>query len=564
MANPFSSTIGALTLLCLPSLVGDEARKPGHAEPAGLSERSPEILLAQAGGTVPDTPGLPGPGVLAARMRAAAAGGRSLYVDAVRGNDQTAESDQLARPYANLEAAFLSARTNDTIYIGPGIYQATNRLILRSGMRVIGSGVAQTVVRKAGLADRQGVVIVFDGDLRSGSANLGCYIGHLTIDANAPNLPLRDEHTMCGAIVTGDHATIEHVRLLNLRGSLTGALEGFGLVANGGTNLLIRSCSVEDYRGGYVSLIHMGGSGPVRRGSGVVRDNSINGGYVHGHVANGIGIAGARGSWVVNNRIVGVKNGVYADTGDLRDLVIEGNSITISNSVFGGVGVYLVTSVEAQQFDGIRVAHNAIRTFGRDALGIQILHSSTTLGRAIRLQGNTIFKEDANLRAGIRIRQLERAIIDSNVITGADTGVWLLEGTEDTRVFDNVFLMTAVAVTNAGTGTVLHRTPAAVLSVADAPTIETDARLAHHFRVTLGGNRLLANPTGGYDGQRVTWEIVQDRTGRRTLRFDSKFVFGVDLPTVTLSTTAGRRDFLTAVYDATADRWFVIDLKRGY
>lgn len=103
-----------------------------------------------------------------------------------------------------------------------------------------------------------------------------------------------------------------------------------------------------------------------------------------------------------------------------------------------------------------------------------------------------------------------------------------------------------------------------VTTLTDAATIATDASLGNHFRVTLGDNRTLGNPTNPADGQKVTWEIIQDVTGSRTLALDTKFAFGTDIPGITLTTTASKRDFLTAVYNSTADKWYVISFVKGY
>ena len=44
----------------------------------------------------------------------------------------------------------------------------------------------------------------------------------------------------------------------------------------------------------------------------------------------------------------------------------------------------------------------------------------------------------------------------------------------------------------------------AAVTLTDAATIATDASLGNLFRVTLGGNRTLGNPTNPVDGQKVT------------------------------------------------------------
>lgn len=104
----------------------------------------------------------------------------------------------------------------------------------------------------------------------------------------------------------------------------------------------------------------------------------------------------------------------------------------------------------------------------------------------------------------------------------------------------------------------------ATAALTDAATIATDASLANAFRVTLGGNRTLGNPTNPTNGQRCIWEIIQDGTGSRTLALDTKFAFGTDIPSITLSTTANKRDFLGAVYNSTTDLWYVVAFVKGY
>ncbi|MDN5274275.1 MAG: hypothetical protein JWP06_176 [Candidatus Saccharibacteria bacterium] len=108
--------------------------------------------------------------------------------------------------------------------------------------------------------------------------------------------------------------------------------------------------------------------------------------------------------------------------------------------------------------------------------------------------------------------------------------------------------------------------PLAVAPVAltDAPTIATDASLGNLFRVTLGGNRTLGNPTNPIDGQKVIWELIQDVTGSRTITLGSNFTLGTDITSITLTTAVNKRDFLGAVYNATTGKWYVIAFTKGY
>lgn len=102
------------------------------------------------------------------------------------------------------------------------------------------------------------------------------------------------------------------------------------------------------------------------------------------------------------------------------------------------------------------------------------------------------------------------------------------------------------------------------VTLTDAPVIVTDARVSNRFRVTIGGDRQLGNPTHPVnDGQQIVWEIVQDPTGGHVLTYDSQFVFG-DQVTGVISTGANTRSFLTAIYDSGSNKWYVVGCVTNY
>lgn len=106
---------------------------------------------------------------------------------------------------------------------------------------------------------------------------------------------------------------------------------------------------------------------------------------------------------------------------------------------------------------------------------------------------------------------------------------------------------------------------AGVASLADASTILVNAALGCTFRVTLGGNRTLANPTNPTDGQRIIFEITQDSTGSRTLSFGSAYIFGTTVTSPTLSTSPGTVDVLGfAFVGGSVNRWRCLAVALGY
>lgn len=86
------------------------------------------------------------------------------------------------------------------------------------------------------------------------------------------------------------------------------------------------------------------------------------------------------------------------------------------------------------------------------------------------------------------------------------------------------------------------------VTLTDGPSIEIDASLSNVFRVTLGGNRALQNPTNLSDGQTIVILVRQDATGGRTLTYGSSYRWPGGAPTLT--TTANAINAIACVWDA--------------
>lgn len=107
-------------------------------------------------------------------------------------------------------------------------------------------------------------------------------------------------------------------------------------------------------------------------------------------------------------------------------------------------------------------------------------------------------------------------------------------------------------------------TPSGVVALTDAATIAVNASLGNDFRVTLGGNRTLANPSSPVDGQKILFQVTQDSTGNRTLAYSSAYEFGTGLASPTLSSGAGVTDLLGFVYNATKAKWLFAAFVSGF
>jgi len=91
------------------------------------------------------------------------------------------------------------------------------------------------------------------------------------------------------------------------------------------------------------------------------------------------------------------------------------------------------------------------------------------------------------------------------------------------------------------------------VTLTDGATVTIDADVSNNFQLTLGGNRTIANPTNMRKGGVINLVLRQDGTGSRTVTWGSKWDFGAAGAPV-LSTGANKVDFVSAYYNATADK----------
>lgn len=105
-----------------------------------------------------------------------------------------------------------------------------------------------------------------------------------------------------------------------------------------------------------------------------------------------------------------------------------------------------------------------------------------------------------------------------------------------------------------------------VVAMSDGATITPNLDLGKVFTVTLGGARTLGTPINGIDGHSYIFIISQDATGSRTLGYSPFYRFGTDVTSPTLSTTAGRNDYIGMVYKVRGNKksMDVVAVSLGY
>ncbi len=97
----------------------------------------------------------------------------------------------------------------------------------------------------------------------------------------------------------------------------------------------------------------------------------------------------------------------------------------------------------------------------------------------------------------------------------------------------------------------------APVSLTDGPTIAIDAARGDYFRVELRGNRTLAEPTNGTDGQRILIEALASGA-QRTLTLNPSILLttGINRP---ITVPLDKRWFASMVY-VEATGWVIIVL----
>jgi hypothetical protein len=104
-----------------------------------------------------------------------------------------------------------------------------------------------------------------------------------------------------------------------------------------------------------------------------------------------------------------------------------------------------------------------------------------------------------------------------------------------------------------------------VTTIVGANPITPDASVANTIIVTVGTATVINGPTNGYDGQKLTFRLVQDVTGH-TVTFSTgsgNFRFGTDITSFTAS-AANKTDYVGVIWTSSANVWDIVSIIQGY
>jgi hypothetical protein len=104
----------------------------------------------------------------------------------------------------------------------------------------------------------------------------------------------------------------------------------------------------------------------------------------------------------------------------------------------------------------------------------------------------------------------------------------------------------------------------AVVGLGGTGTIAVNATQGNDFRVNLGGDVTIANPTGAVDGQRITFQITQSSGGSNTVSWGTAYSFGSAGGPPKLSTSGGATDVIGFIYNAAKGAWLCVGSATGF
>ncbi len=247
-------------------------------------------------------------------------------------------------------------------------------------------------------------------------------------------------------------------------------------------------------------------------------------------------------SGAVQNGFTEISGASGIFTASLSGATITGTSVQATNIT--GVTIVGTTTVSGATITGTSV--QATNITGVTIIGTTTVSGATVTGTSVQatnITGVTIIGTTTVSGATVTGTSVQATNITGVTIIGTTT----VSGATITGTTGNFTTLNATTINGTISGYGALDTAnvwtkgqrGEITTLTDAATITIDLADSNNFKVTLGGNRQLGNPSNMISGQSGAIWITQDATGSRTLNYDSVWDFaGGSAPTLTTSGTA--------------------------
>jgi hypothetical protein len=257
---------------------------------------------------------------------------------------------------ANFDANMDALPQNSTIHVMAGLYP-THGISLRSGIKVLGSGIDVTILQLPSVAIDNSLVIGSAG--QAGISTTNIEISDLTCDGNYTS----GTATISGVSLEGTKHAIRRVKVENLARMSTSGSEAWGIIiVNYGLDHsdgnIIEDCEVSGFHnclpGSNLSAIGFLGSSSTPQPIGIIRDNRVfgdttnivfayisqPGSIVEGNYAHGVTVGvrsegGQTNVLIINNIFRDCEVGLdYEGVGN-QNMTVAFNEMDVTNGPFG-------------------------------------------------------------------------------------------------------------------------------------------------------------------------------------------------------------------------------------
>lgn len=245
---------------------------------------------------------------------------------------------------------------------------------------------------------------------------------------------------------------------------------------------------------------------------------------------------------------------------------LNGNIAALGSGPFlsltGGTlsGALLVSAASQPTTTAREVISQASGKLGLAFTGLAIDASTSTDGLGFYLLHNA-----ANNRQLGLVDTLIGPVGAANIIRfGFTPGAAIDAFTGDLSAPQPLSLGNATALTTMpGVVTFLKAPVYAVGSIAGTGTVTPVATAGPTFTSTVSNTLTINGPSAGYDGQKITFRIINDASHSVTLATGSgNFRFGTDITAYTNSVS--KTDYVGAIYNLADLRWDVVSVVQGF